>query len=415
MTTRKSLWLPLALGVTLSGMTHATDHLAPTSNDPNLWLENIDGTRQLDWVKQQNAQTVKKYADSAEFKQLDARILEVLDSNERIPMVSKIGDHFYNFWRDKDHPKGLWRRTTLDEYRNDQPAWETVIDLDALAKAENENWVWHGVQCLKPEYQRCLISLSRGGADADVVREFDLPGKQFVKDGFALPEAKTNVAWKDKDHLYVATDFGAGSMTTSSYPRIVKEWRRGTPLSSATTVYEAKNDDMTVSAIRDNTPGFERDFVSRQIAFYDSETFLRGKDGKLTRIDVPDDANTDVHRQWLLIEPRRDWTVGGKAYKAGVKIAFGTDAAVYPHGQNAREFEYMVQAGMPPMFVLQAATTHAAELLHKQDELGQIAVGRHADVIAVPGNPLDDITLMQKVSFVMKDGVVYKQDGKELL
>jgi prolyl oligopeptidase len=325
MTTRKSLWLPLALGVTLSGMTHATDHLAPTSNDPNLWLENIDGTRQLDWVKQQNAQTVKKYADSAEFKQLDARILEVLDSNERIPMVSKIGDHFYNFWRDKDHPKGLWRRTTLDEYRNDQPAWETVIDLDALAKAENENWVWHGVQCLKPEYQRCLISLSRGGADADVVREFDLPGKQFVKDGFALPEAKTNVAWKDKDHLYVATDFGAGSMTTSSYPRIVKEWRRGTPLSSATTVYEAKNDDMTVSAIRDNTPGFERDFVSRQIAFYDSETFLRGKDGKLTRIDVPDDANTDVHRQWLLIEPRSDWTVGGKTYKSGSLLAANFD------------------------------------------------------------------------------------------
>jgi prolyl oligopeptidase len=325
MTIRKSLWLPLALGVTLSGMTHATDHLAPTSNDPNLWLENIDGTQQLDWVKQQNAQTVKKYADSAEFKQLDARILEVLDSNERIPMVSKIGDHFYNFWRDKDHPKGLWRRTTLDEYRKDQPAWETVIDLDALAKTENENWVWHGVQCLKPEYQRCLISLSRGGADADVVREFDLPGKQFVKDGFTLPEAKTNVAWKDKDHLYVATDFGPGSMTTSSYPRIVKEWQRGTPLASATTVYEAKNNDMSVSAMRDNTPGFERDFVSRQIAFYDSETFLRGKDGKLTRIDVPDDANTDVHRQWLLIEPRSDWTVGGKTYKSGSLLAANFD------------------------------------------------------------------------------------------
>ena len=324
MRSKTSLWLTLALGLTLGGMTHATDNAmpaAPASNDPNLWLEDIDGTKQLDWVKQQNAETISKYADSAEFKQLDARLLEVLDSNERIPMVSKIGDHFYNFWRDKDHPKGLWRRTTLDEYRQDQPAWETVIDLDALAKTEQENWVWHGAQCLKPDYQRCLISLSRGGADADVVREFDLPGKQFVQGGFELPEAKSRVAWMDQDHLYVATDFGPGSMTASSYPRIVKEWRRGTPLSRAVTVYEAKHDDMSVSAMRDNTPGFERDFVIRQIAFYDSETFVRGKDGKLTRIDVPNDANTDVHREWLLIEPRSDWSVGGKTYKSGSLLA----------------------------------------------------------------------------------------------
>ncbi|WP_430392411.1 prolyl oligopeptidase family serine peptidase [Dyella sp. 20L07] len=329
MATRTSLWLALALGLTLGGMTHATDSTPPTapaSNDPNLWLENIDGAKQLDWVKQQNATTVKKYADSAEFKQLDARLLEVLDSNERIPMVSKIGTYFYNFWRDKEHPKGLWRRTTLDEYRKSQPNWETVIDLDALSKTENENWVWHGADCLKPDYQRCLVALSRGGADASVVREFDLPSKQFVKDGFALPEAKSNVQWMDKDHLYVATDFGPGSMTTSSYPRVVKEWKRGTPLSTATVVYEAKNDDMTASASRDHTPGFERDFVSRQIAFYDSETFVRGKDGQLTKIDVPNDANTDVHREWILIEPRSDWSVGGKTYKSGSLLAANFDS-----------------------------------------------------------------------------------------
>jgi prolyl oligopeptidase len=302
-------------------MTHAADHITPTAQDPNLWLETIDGSKQLDWVRQQNSQTVKSYADSAEFKQLDARLLEVLDSNERIPMVSKIGDRYYNLWRDKDHPKGVWRRTTLDEYRKDKPAWETVIDLDALAASEKENWVWHGAECFKPDYKRCLVSLSRGGADADVVREFDLTDKQFVKGGFELPEAKSRVSWMDNDHLYVATDFGPGSMTKSSYPRIVKAWKRGTPLSSATTVYEAKDDDMSVSAGRDNTPGFVRDFVVRQIAFYESETYLRGKDGKLTKIDVPNDANTDVHREWLLIEPRNDWTVAGKTYKSGSLIA----------------------------------------------------------------------------------------------
>lgn len=321
MTSKSTLWLALALGLTLSTMTHAADHITPTAQDPNLWLETIDGSKQLDWVRQQNSQTVKSYADSAEFKQLDARLLEVLDSNERIPMVSKIGDRYYNLWRDKDHPKGVWRRTTLDEYRKDKPAWETVIDLDALAASEKENWVWHGAECFKPDYKRCLVSLSRGGADADVVREFDLTDKQFVKGGFELPEAKSRVSWMDNDHLYVATDFGPGSMTKSSYPRIVKAWKRGTPLSSATTVYEARDDDMSVSAGRDNTPGFVRDFVVRQIAFYESETYLRGKDGKLTKIDVPNDANTDVHREWLLIEPRNDWTVAGKTYKSGSLIA----------------------------------------------------------------------------------------------
>ena len=292
-----------------------------TPQDDHLWLEEIDGKAQLDWARQENAKTVQTYAQSPAFKTLEAGILEVLDSDERIPMVRKIGPFFYNFWRDKDHPKGLWRRTTLAEYRKPQPAWETVIDIDALAAADKENWVWHGADCLEPDYKRCLISLSRGGADADVVREFDLHSKTFVEGGFTLPEAKNHVGWKDIDHLYVATDFGPGSMTSSSYPRIVKEWKRGTPLDAAVTVYEGAHEDMSVSAYRDNTPGFERDFVSRQIDFYESETWLRGADGSLTKIDVPDDSNTDIFREWMLIEPREDWTVGGATYKSGSLLA----------------------------------------------------------------------------------------------
>ncbi|KRE96639.1 prolyl oligopeptidase [Frateuria sp. Soil773] len=309
-------------------MTHAQTTApagAQATEDPNLWLEDIDGAKQLAWVRQNNAATVEKYTQNAAFRQLDARILEVLDSDARIPMVSKIGDHFYNLWRDKQHPRGLWRRTTLAEYRKAQPAWETVIDLDALGKAENVNWVWHGAQCLKPDYRRCLVSLSKGGADADVVREFDLSTKQFVKGGFELPEAKSQVAWIDQDHIYVGTDFGPGSMTESSYPRIVKEWKRGTPLASAITVYEGKPSDMSIAAFRDNTPGFQRDFVQRALAFYDSETYLRGKDGKLAKVDVPNDATTDVEREWLLVTPRSDWTVGGKTYKSGSLLAANFD------------------------------------------------------------------------------------------
>lgn len=320
-------WIALAVALTFQGMTQAHDApaqhapAAQATDDENLWLDDIDGAKPLAWVKDENAKTVGRYADSASFKTLEGRLLEILDSDARIPMVNKIGGHFYNFWRDKQHPKGLWRRTTLAEYRKDNPTWETVIDLDALARDEKENWVWHGVQCLKPDDRLCLVSLSRGGADADVVREFDLQTSQFVVDGFTLPEAKSNVAWIDKDHLYVATDFGPGSMTESSYPRIVKEWTRGTPLSQATTVYEGKATDMSVSAFRDRTPGFERDFVVRQLEFYNSETFVRGKDGKLTRLDVPQDAETDVEREWLLIEPRTAWTVGGTTYPSGSLLA----------------------------------------------------------------------------------------------
>ncbi|WP_049621619.1 prolyl oligopeptidase family serine peptidase [Frateuria defendens] len=311
----------------------STPPAATASDDPYLWLEGIDGARPLDWVRQHNAVTVGKYADTPAFKRLDARLLEVLDSDARIPFVSKLGDHYYNFWRDQAHPKGLWRRATLAEYRKAEPEWETVLDLDALAAAEKENWVWHGAQCLRPDYRRCLLSLSRGGADADVVREFDLIDKAFVKDGFALPEAKTQVAWIDHDHLYVGTDFGPGSMTESSYPRIAKVWTRGTPLAAAKTVYEGKPDDMAISAWRDQTPGFERDFVHRALAFYDSETYLLGQDGKLARIDVPNDAETGVEREWLLIEPRSDWTVGGRTYKSGSLLAANFDA--YMAGERA--------------------------------------------------------------------------------
>ncbi|XDZ31898.1 prolyl oligopeptidase family protein [Xanthomonas sp. NCPPB 2632] len=322
-------WIALAIALTFMGMTQAHDapktpsgQAAPAAgDDENLWLDDIDGAKPLAWVKERNAETVAKYAKSEAFTSLDARLLEVLDSEARIPMVSKIGDHFYNFWRDKAHPKGLWRRTTLAEYRKDNPAWETVIDLDALSASEKENWVWHGAQCLRPANRRCLVSLSRAGADADVIREFDLTTRSFVKDGFTLPEAKTQVAWIDDDHLFVATDFGPGSLTESSYPRIVKEWKRGTPLSSATTVYEGTAKDMSISAYRDLTPGFQRDFVQRALEFYNTETFLRGKDGKLVKIDVPNDAETDVEREWLLVEPRTAWTVGGTTYPSGSLVA----------------------------------------------------------------------------------------------
>lgn len=306
------------------------------SSDPYLWLEDIGGEKALDWVRARNAESTAELADGKAFGKLEKDLLTILDSNERIPYVDKMGEHYYNFWRDASHERGIWRRTTLAEYRKAEPSWETVLDLDALSKKENENWVWHGNDCLKPEYRRCLVSLSRGGADADVKREFDIETMAFVEAGFSLPEAKSSVSWIDADSLYVGTDFGAGSMTESGYPRIVKRWQRGTPLSAATLVYEGKPGDIAVFAFRDHSKGFERDLISRAITFYTNELFLL-RDGKSIRIEKQDSAEASVFRDSLLITLREDWTVGGQTWPAGALLA--ADFEAFMAGE--RKFEVL--------------------------------------------------------------------------
>jgi len=316
-------WLFCGTAITLIGMVHADEHRtasSPTASDPYLWLEKIHGHKPLAWVKEQNEVTAKRFASDASFEKARTQILEVLDSDEHIPYVNRMGDYLYNFWRDKAHPRGVWRRTTLEEFRKDKPHWDVLLDVDALNKAEGKRWVFKGVQCLKPDYTRCLVSLSPDGGDAVAVREFDMPSRTFVKDGFELPVAKSEVDWIDHDTIYVGTDFGPGSMTESSYPRIVKQWHRGTPLSQATIVYEGQPTDLAVSADHDDTPGFERDFVTVAKDFFHSQLFLR-KDGKLLRVDVPEDASADAHREWLLVETRSPWTVGGATYPSGALLA----------------------------------------------------------------------------------------------
>ncbi|MBO0698684.1 MAG: S9 family peptidase [Zavarzinella sp.] len=305
----------------------ALGRVAPAAepDDPYRWLEDVTGEKALGWVKERNAKTTAELAQSPEFKALNERLLKILDSKDRIPMIGKDGKWFYNFWRDDKNRRGLWRRTTLDEYRKDKPNWETVLDLDALAAAEKENWVWHGANFLQPKYERCLVSLSRGGADATVLREFDVTTKSFVKDGFTVPEAKSRASWKDKDTLYVGTDFGKGSLTPSGYPRVTKEWKRGTKLEDAPLVFEGRSDDMSAGAYWDLSPGYEREFASRRIAFYSGETFVR-RDGKFVKLDKPDDAEVRVHRQWLYVTPRTEWKVGGKAYAGGSLLAIDFEA-----------------------------------------------------------------------------------------
>ncbi len=311
---------------------------AAASDDPYLWLEAVTGKRALAWVARQNRETTRELAATRQFEVLDARFLENLNSEARIPYVTKLGDRYYNFWRDAEHERGIWRRTTLDEYRKAAPAWETVIDLDSLAKAEKENWVWAGADPLPPDYSRCLVSLSRGGADASVVREFDIATRSFVEGGFSIPESKSTITWINRDLTYVSFAFDSSTMTESGYPRIVKEWKRGTPLSAAATIFEVQPEDVYVEAFHDHTPGFERDFVRRGITTYTNELFLR-RGGTLVKIEKPDDAEASVHREWLLIQLRTDWTVAGKTYPAGALLATKLESFL----AGAREFDLLFE------------------------------------------------------------------------
>ena len=307
----------------------------PAAEDPYEWLEEVLGDKALEWVKARNAIVQNRMEREESFEKLRSDLLEILDSNARIPFVSKRGEYYYNFWRDKTNERGLWRRTTLEEYRKAEPKWEVVLDLDALGKTENENWVWKGASLLRPDYQRALITLSRGGADANITREFDLKTRSFVADGFELPESKGSVSWIDIDHLFVSTDFGNASMTDSGYPRMAKLWKRGTPIEQAKLVYEGKQEDMSVGAVHDDSPGFERNFVTRNIAFYNDELFLVKDSGELIKIDAPNTASKSVFKRFLLLELREAWTVESKTYPAGSLLVSDFDR--FLRGERAFE------------------------------------------------------------------------------
>jgi prolyl oligopeptidase len=304
-----------------------------TTDDPYLWLEDVGGTRALDWARARNAETARALETRPDYAATYAKLLSIYNSRDRIPYVTRHGDFFYNVWQDETNKRGLVRRVTLADYRKAVVPWETVLDLDALGAAEKENWTWQGMQCLGPENRRCLVSLARGGADATVVREFDTVTKRFVEGdrAFVLPEAKSELDWIDVDTVYVATDFGPGSMTESGYPRIVKRWRRGTPLAEATTVFEATTRDVGIGVSVDRTPGYERTVFTRSVDFWNSKRFLL-KNGKLVAVDLPDDARFAFMRDAMLIELRSAWKIGATTYAAGSLLA--TDADAYLAGKR---------------------------------------------------------------------------------
>ena len=331
----------------ITSITHAQ------SQDPFLWLEDVTGEKALDWVKSRNQETRHQLDGDAGFQQLRGQLQTILDSKDRIPGITQMGNAVYNFWTDAEHPRGVWRKTTLEEYKKTDPHWEVVLDIDALAKNEKENWVFKNSVCREPVYDRCLIELSRGGADAVTLREFDLRTKQFVKNGFNLPEAKMTADWRDLNTVFIATDFGKNTLTDSGYPRQVKEWKRGTPIAAAKLILESQRTDLSVGAQSIDHGGYHHELVQRQIDFYRSEQYVRDH-GKLQKLDVPAQSDLSFFEDQLIITLREAWTIKDKTYPAGAVLAISFSA--FERGD--RQFAVLFAPTDSTSFTGLAATRH---------------------------------------------------------
>jgi len=305
----------------LLGSVLATGAFAVT--DPYAWLEDVHGEKQLSWVAQQNAASLGQLKTDPRYQKNYDSVLQVLDATDRIPMGSLSHGFVYNFWQDAANPKGLWRRTTIADYRNAAPRWEVLLDIDALAKAEKENWVFKGAEC-SPGEVRCMIRLSRGGGDAVVIREYDLKAKNLAADGFAMPEAKTDAGYLDDDTVLFAT--ARDGETTSGYARIVKQWRRGEPLASAKLLYEGETSDVGSSPATFHTRQGDIGLVVRSVSFFESDYFVLEK-GAVRKLPLPRSADMKgvFDSAWIALL-RQPFAADGVNLPKGALVAFRDDA-----------------------------------------------------------------------------------------
>jgi prolyl oligopeptidase len=298
--------------------------LAAPDDDPWLWLEEVAGDRALAWVAAQNAATLGRLADARFEADRDA-VKAALDRPDKLPFVTRRGPFLYNFWQDATQPRGVWRRTTLDSYRRPAPEWDVLLDLDALARAEGEDWVWQGATTLPGTHDLAVLRLSRGGGDAVVLREFDLATRQFVADGFTLPEAKGGIDWLDRDTLLLSSAFGEGMATRSGYARSVRLWSRGADPAAAPVLFDCDAGHMAAGGGVDRgTPG-RLVFIDR-ISFYDHVVHIGDRTGPKQRIDLPSDALCWWQRGWLVVQPRSPWTLGGTTHAPDTLLGIGFDA-----------------------------------------------------------------------------------------
>lgn len=290
--------------------------------DPYLWLEEVEGAQALAFAKAESTRTLAHFEKDPQFAKIKADLTKIALAEDKLPGITLINGEVYNFWQDKKHVRGIWRRTSVSEFKKIKPKWETILDLDQLAKDENENWVWGWQNCLPPENRLCLLTLSRGGKDASVVREFDLTTKAFVKDGFTLPEAKSDISWIDKDTVFVGTDFGPGSLTDSGYPMISKIWKRGQPLKEAKEVFKGGPQDMSASSFVYTTENKKYRFHFRVISFYENEIWYEDEQGLRTHLPLPSSAQmSGVFNDSFLFLLREDLKTKTQTIPVGSLVA----------------------------------------------------------------------------------------------
>ena len=299
---------------------------AQIENDPWRWLEDVESEEALDWVRKRNSRFLERAEADPVYHELHDRLLRMFDDTAKIDYPSIYGDQVYNFWQSAEHERGIVRRKSLEDYLANRGSWETVLDIDRLAEEEGENWVFQGSTVLETDPRYTLVRLSRGGADAAVMREFDRETKEFVPDGFYLSEAKSRAAWVDRDHIIVGTDFGEGSMTTSGYPRTLRLWERGTPLEDAETIFVGEETDVSVSAWVHHGRTRDYTFIGRGVTFFTSETWLlenSPEESWLVRVAIPEDASMWMFGDIMILKLQTDWEVGGTTFRAGSAISIG--------------------------------------------------------------------------------------------
>lgn len=287
--------------------------VAAPDDDPHLWLEEVEGERAVDFAEQQNRRTLQTFG-GAQFTRDRDLLADIYDRPDNIPYVTRHGGFLYNLWKDTKNPRGLWRRTTIAEFRKRNPQWDVVLDVDKLAAEENQDWLLSWTQPLAGKHPRTIVGLSRGGSDAVTLRELDLDKKAFVTGGFMLTEAKSGVAWLDADTLLLSSAYGEGMATTSGYARTVRRWRRGEAVDRAPAIFEVPADRMAAYVDIDDTGSAPRVWFIDRIDFFSQNIWLGDETGAKSKLDLPTDASMEAYRDWLAVKLRTAWTTGGRTF-----------------------------------------------------------------------------------------------------
>jgi len=393
-----------------------------------LWLEEIESRASLDWVRKRNSLSLARLEGDRRYETLRQAAIDNYTADDRIPYVTHVKGQAHNFWQDGEHVKGIWRQTTLESYATDSPDWQTVLDIDALAQEENEDWVYKGRTCLRPDYHLCLIHLSRGGSDAVEIREFDVHAGSFVANGFYLPVAKTQVAWLDEHYLLVATDFGPHSLTTSGYPRMIKKWRRGTKLEDAELLFTASETDMAVSPVTIHREEGSYSFLSRRPEFFLEENHYLAPDGQLQKVPLPEDAEfKGVFLDKLVASLRTDWLVDGHTFKAGslicidFKASLNQGKAINPQtilGSTDKRAIKGVVLGQDLIYVSLMEDVDGVLLeLRPSRELGwiekKVVLPAKGSINLVTNDPIGDLTMFNYESFLTPSRLYLMSQGGE--